>query len=415
MASTRDSTMMDRRMKRLAGSVMLTLLFAFVVVFVLRLSSKRSLARETASLAASLAVVRTVEVRPASTDGQSLTLPGETHAWYESTIYARVNGYVAKWNVDIGDRVKKGQVLADIETPELDAQLSAAQAQLKAAEADVKVREAEAEFARTTNLRWRDAPRGVVSQQEREDKKAGYDGAVAQLAAARARVALDQAEIHRISALEKFKHVTAPYDGRIIERSIDIGNLVSAGSSSGTTSLYRVTQEDPMRVWVDVPQAVADDLMKVGVSAEVVTNESPSRSFKGKIVRTSDAVDPQSRTFKVEIDVPNPDRSLVTGMYVRVAFTLPSHGLLQVPAAALVFRAAGPQVAVVGSDGRVHLHGVAIARDDGINVLLASGVSPRDQVILNLSSQITEGEPVVVTREGTPATARDGVALTHGP
>ena len=413
MPPTPDNTLMDRRMKRLAGSVMLVLLLVFVAVFGLRFASKRTLARETESLAVASAAVRTVEVRPAS-DGQSLTLPGETHAWYESTIYARVNGYVAKWNVDIGDRVKKGQVLADIETPELDAQLAAAQAQLKASEADVKVREAEAELARTTNLRWRDAAPGVVSQQEREDKKAGYDSAVAQLAAGRARVALDQAEIHRMAALDKFKHVAAPYDGRIIERRIDIGNLVSAGSSGGTSSLYRVTQEDPMRVWVDVPQAVAEDLMKVGVSTEVVTNESPSRHFKGEIARTTNAVDPQSRTFRVEIDVPNQDRALVTGMYVGVAFKLPSHGLLDVPAAALVFRAAGPQVAVVGGDGRVHLRSVVIARDDGINVLLASGVSPRDHVVLNLSSQITEGQSVV-SHQGDDTMAGGQVALTHGP
>ncbi len=170
MQSTRDDRALERRMKRLAASVVLGLSVVFGVVYGLRISSKRSLANETAVLAASSAVVRTVPVRPAPS-GQDLTLPGETHAWYESTIYARVNGYVAKWNVDIGDRVKKGQVLAEIETPELDAQLAAAKAQLKAAEAEVKVREAEAEFARTTNLRWRDAAPGVVSQQEREDKR----------------------------------------------------------------------------------------------------------------------------------------------------------------------------------------------------------------------------------------------------
>lgn len=410
MESTRDSMVTDRRMKRLAASVMLVLVLVFAVVYALRFASKRTLASETTARASATPVVRTVEIRPAS-GAQSLTLPGETHAWYESTIYARVNGYVAKWNVDIGDRVKKGQVLAEIETPELDAQLAAAQAQLQAAEADVKVREAEAEFARTTNLRWRDAAPGVVSQQERENKKAGYDSAVAQLAASRARVALDRAEISRTAALEKFKHVAAPFDGTIIERSIDIGNLVSAGSSGGTTSLYRLAQDDPMRVWVDVPQAVADDLMKVGVSAEVVTNENPSRRFKGEIARTTGAVEPQTRTFKVEIDVPNRDRTLVSGMYVEVAFLLPVHGLLQVPAAALVFRASGPQVAIVDADGRVHLHGVAIARDDGINVMLASGVGPGDKVILNLSSQITEGQQVL-SRSDTDTAPNARTALT---
>jgi len=413
MQSLNDGVALDRRIKRLAASVTFCLVAVFVVAYLQRSTAKASLTRETTELASAAAVVGTVEVRP-SFDGQLLTLPGETHAWYESTIYARVNGYVAKWNVDIGDRIKKGQVLAEIVTPELDAQLVAAQAQLKAAKAEVKVREAEAEFARTTNLRWRDAAPGVVSQQEREDKKAGYDSAVAHLESARARVALDQAEIHRFAALEQFKQVVAPYDGWVIERQIDIGNLVSAGSSSGTTPLYRIIQDDPMRVWVDVPQSVADDLMKVGVAAEIVTNETPRRRFKGEITRTSEAVDPQSRTFRVEIDVPNPDRVLVSGMYVRVAFTLPSHGLLEVPAAALVFRAAGPQVAVVGADGRVHLRSVAIARDDGITVLLASGVAAGDEVVLNLSSQISEGQPVVARRTNQ-APASSETALVHKP
>ena len=303
--------------------------------------------------------------------GQGLTLPGETHAWYESTIYARVTGYVAKWNVDIGDHVHKGQVLAEIETPELDAQLVAAQAKLKATQADVQVREAEAEFARTTYARWREAPKGVVSEQEREDKKAEFDSAVARLASAQAHVALDQADVDRFAAFEKFKRVTAPYDGTIIERRIDIGNLVTAGSSSGTMPLYRMTQDDPMRVWVDVPQTAAGDLMKSGVPVVVVTNEVPSRRFEGKIVRTAQAVNSQARTFRVEIDVPNPSRALVSGMYVQAIFTLPANGLLQVPAAALIFRAAGPQVAVVGADGSVHLRSVSIARDDGGTVLAA--------------------------------------------
>ena len=136
--------------------------------------------------------------------------------------------------------------------------------------------------------------------------------------------------------------------------------------------------------------------------------------FKGEIARTTEAVDPQSRTFKVEIDVPNRERALVSGMYVKVAFTLPAHGLLQVPAAALVFRAAGPQVAVVGPDRRVHLRDVAIARDDGLNVLLASGVAPGDRAVLNLSSQITEGEEVE-SREGSDGASSAGAALTHRP
>ena len=362
--STHERTHMDRRMKRLAIVVTLLFLTSFVAVQTLRLVSAHALAREPATLAAAPAVFDAVVARPAA-GGQGLTLPGETHAWYESTIYARVTGYVAKWNVDIGDHVHKGHVLAEIETPELDAQLEAAEAKLRATQADVQVCEAEAEFARTTYARWREAPEGVVSEQEREDKKAEFDGAVARLASARAHVALDQADVDRFAAFENFKRVTAPYDGTIIERRIDIGNLVTAGSSSGTMPLYRMTQDDPMRVWMDVPQAAAGELMKTGVPVTIVTNQVPSRRFEGKICRTTQAVNSQARTFRVEIDVSNPGRALVSGMYVQATFTLPANGLMQVPAAAMIFRAAGPQVAVVGTDGSVHLRSVTIARDDG--------------------------------------------------
>ncbi len=390
-----DLSRLDRRMKRLAIAVAVLFLIAFGVVEASRFFATRGLASQTAVLAAAPAVVETAEARPAA-GGQGLTLPGETHAWYESTIYARVAGYVAKWNVDIGDHVHKGQVLAEIETPELDAQLVAARAKLKAAEADVQVREAEAEFGRTTYARWNDAPEGVVSTQEREDKKAGFDSANARLASARAQASLDQADVDRFEAFEKFKSVTAPYDGTIIERRIDIGNLVTAGSSSGTTPLYRMTQDDPMRVWVDVPQAAAGDLMKTGIPVVIATNQVPSRRFEGRIARTAEAINSQARTFRVEIDVPNRDRTLVSGMYVQAAFTLPAEGLLEVPAAALSFRAAGPQVAVVGADFCVHLRNVSIARDDGSTVLLATGVASGEKVVLNLNSQITEGQKVVV-------------------
>ena len=400
----RARTRPDRSMKRLVIIVALLFLTAFAAAEAVRLVSARSLARQTAALAAAPVVVEAVRVLPAAGD-PSLTLPGETHAWYESTIYARVTGYVTKWNVDIGDHVSKGQALAEIETPELDAQLVAAQAKLKAAEADVQVREAESQFARTTHVRWHDAPTGVVSEQEREDKKAEFDAATARLASARAQVALDRADVDQFAAFERFKLVTAPYDGTIIERRIDIGNLVSAGSSSGTVPLYRMVKDDPMRVWVDVPQAASGDLMKVGVPAAIVTSEGSGSRFEGRIVRTAQAVNPQARTFRVEIDVPNPNRALVSGMYVQALFTLPAGGLLQVPAAALLFRSAGPQVAVVGIDGCVHLRSVSISRDNGGVVMLSSGVEAGERVVLNLSSQVVEGQKVAVS-EGSDAPPR---------
>src|SRR3984885_2988405 len=175
-----------------------------------------------------------------SSGTQSLKLPGETAAWNETAIYARVNGYVAKWFADIGDNVTSGQTLALIDTPELDGELLAAKAKRNASVAQVAVRQARADFAATTDERWRDSPKGVVSDQERESKKAGSAEAVAELNAAKSQVMLQQAEVDRLTSLTQFKEVKAPFDGTIVQRQIDIGNLVTAGSTANTTSLYHL-------------------------------------------------------------------------------------------------------------------------------------------------------------------------------
>jgi RND family efflux transporter MFP subunit len=380
------------------------LLLAFLIVYFARWHSERGLAHETQAEATSLPAVDVVVVRGGTAAG-SLTLPGETAAWYESTIYARVSGYVAKWYVDIGDQVKSGQQLALIETPELDAELLAARSKLQVSQAQVKVKEAEAAFAASTYARWRDSPTGVVSEQEREDKKAGDASALAQLEAARAQVNSDQADVDRLQAFAQFKHVTAPYAGTIVERRIDIGNLVTAGSSSSTTSLYRIAQNDPIRVFVDIPQSAAADLMKVGVPATISTGDTSGHTIAAHVTRTSDAIDPKARTFRAELDIPNPDRRLVAGLYVQVGFKLQDSGMSQVPAAALLFSAGGPEVAVVGSDGSVRFQSVTIGRDDGDKVELSSGVADGDRLVLNISNQIVAGEKVRVSGDQSPVSS----------
>jgi len=389
---------MSRTLQRGGLALAVVLLLAFLLVHFTKSHSERGLARETRTAAASLPAVDVVVVHGGSA-AASLTLPGETAAWYESTIYARVSGYVAKWYVDIGDQVKNGQLLASIDTPELDAELLAAKAKLQVSEAQVKVKEADATFAASTYARWRDSPKGVVSEQEREDKKAGDSSAVAQLAAARAQVNSDQADVDRLTAFEQFKHVTAPYAGTIVERRIDIGNLVTAGSSSSTTSLYRIAQDDPIRVFVDIPQSAAPDLMKVGVPATISTDDLSGHTIAAHITRTSDAVDPKARTFRAELDVPNPDRRLVSGLYVQVGFKLQNSGMSQIPAAALLFSAGGPEVAVVDSDGSVRFQAVTIGRDDGDKVELSSGVTDGQRLVLNISNQIIAGEKVRVSAD----------------
>jgi RND family efflux transporter MFP subunit len=397
--STQFDADTGRRVKRSAAVVSGVLLTCFLVVVAIRFLDARALATASKTQSSTPYGVDVVVVQPA-TQGQDLVLPGQTAAWFETTIYARVSGYVAEWSVDIGDHVAKGQILATIETPELDAELAAAKAQLQASQAQAVARRAEAEFGKTTNERWRDSPKGVVSDQEREAKYADYKGAEARLYAAEAQVALDKSKVDQYRALAEFKQVKAPFDGTITERKIDIGNLVTAGSSSTTSPLYRISQTDPLRVFVDVPQASAGELMTVGVPAQIRATGSVSGTFAGKIARSAEAMNPQARTMRVEVDMPNAAHALLPGMYVNVAFSLRPRGLVEVPAAALSFRAQGPQVAVVDSRGKVQYSDVVIARDNGTLIELASGARAGDRLVLNISSQIQSGQQVTVNNSG---------------
>jgi RND family efflux transporter MFP subunit len=392
------------RLKRGAIIAAIVLGVAFALVSIDRFIKARSVARATQQATSAAPLVDVITAKAVGAK-QQLVLPGHTAAWHESTIFARVNGYVAKWFVDIGDRVHAGQVLALIETPDLDAELAAARAQLKAGQATVLVRKAETEFARTTYVRWRDSPKGVVSDQEREEKKAAYDSAVARQRSAEADAALAQAQVDKYQALTQFKKVTAPYDGAITVRDIDIGNLVTAGSTAATTPLYVMTQNDPIRIFVDAPQSAADDLLNSRAPVQVQTSAGVIREFSGQVTRTSQALNPQARTLRVEVDVPNSKGEFVPGMYVKVGFELPPRGLVQVPAAALMFRASGPQVAVVDPKGRISFRSVTIGRDDGSVVELAAGVAAGDRVALNVSSQIGDGDLVRVQPAGSTATA----------
>ncbi len=378
---------------------------AFVIRALVAGRQQKLLDEQTAAAASAPPGIDVVRVKFAPTTNL-LKLPGETRAWYQSTIYARVNGYLAQWQADIGDRVSKGQVLATIDTPELDDQLAGSQAKLKASEADVNVMQANAAFAKTTYDRWWQSPKGVVSDQEREEKKAEYDSSVARLKASEAQVNLDRSAVDSLQALMKFKQVTAPFDGVITARRIDIGDLVTAGSTSSTTSLYTLAQSDQIRVFVDVPQSASVGL-KVGMPTQTTASEYPGRTFEGKVARTADSIDPISRTLRVEVDIPNSDLALLPGMYVQVQFQLPQKGLIQIPASALLFRSGGPQVAVVDDDGKVRFVNIAIVHDMGDLIDIAAGLSSGDRVAMNISSQVTEGESVDATEvDSVASTAR---------
>ncbi len=367
---------------------------AFFFISSIKAHDERQLSRETQTKVNEPPAVEAVTVGPAP-PAQPLRLPGEARGWYASTIFARVNGYVTKWLADIGDRVKKNQVLAVIDTPELDAQLDAAKAQLNASEAEKKVREADAAFAKTTYERWQGSAKGVVSEQEREDKKAGYATAAAKLNAAEAKVKLDKSDVDRLTYMTQFKQVTAPYDGVITERRIDIGDLVTAGSTSNTAPLFGIAQSDKIRVFTNVPQSASLDI-GVGTSATIYVAEHPSDVFEGKVARTSQSINTEARTLRVEIDIPNPDLKLLPGMYLQTEFHLKQNRGVQIPASALLFRPSGPQVAVIRPDNTVKFMDVQIGRDNGNTLEIVSGLSEGERVALNINNQIADGSKVTV-------------------
>jgi RND family efflux transporter MFP subunit len=397
------------RLLAMAAVLVVALGLGFIFVRFEKSRDEMQLASATRVSAAEVPTVNVISVASTAAS-RSLTLPAETAAWDETTIYARVNGYVAKWLVDIGDHVKAGQLLAAIDTPEIDAELLAAKAKLNAVVAQVAVKQAQADFAETTEQRWRNSPKGVVSDQEREAKSAGNAEAIAELNAARAQVALQRADVDRLTVLTQFKDVKAPFAGTIVRRSIDIGDLVTAGSTANTSSLYRLSSDDPIRIFVHVPQSVASEIIADGANVEITNGDEPTLRLEGRVTRTAKAIDPGSRTMRVEIDLPNPDRALAPGMYVGSKFKFKGAPGFQVPAAALLFRSSGPQVAVVDRNGVVAFRDVAIASDDGNVVSLASGLHVGDRVALNLSSQIVAGAKV--TAKGPPNVVAATSALT---
>ena len=386
------------------AAIVASLLAAGFIVVNHRMSAKESAMADEAALAAGAPPAVDVVSVQDSPPTQSLVLPGETRSWYESTIYARVSGYVAKWTADIGDHVTRGEVLATIDTPDLDQQLIAAQQKFAVSQSEVKVEEANSDFAKTTYERWRDSPKGVVSDQEREEKGAEFTSSAARVNAARAEVNADKAEVDRLSAMEEFKQVTAPFDGVITERRIDIGDLVTAGSTTSTTLLYAIAQSNEIRVFVDAPED-SSRLMRPGTPAQITADEFPGKTFHGTIARNSSAIDPVSKTLKVELDIPNPDLTLLPGMYVHATFELKHSGYVRVPASALVFRPSGPEVAVVDAQGQVSFHDVTIASDQGDVVDLDSGVAPGEDVALNIGDQIASGDRVVANHEQTVASS----------
>ncbi len=323
-----------------------------------------------------------------------LALPAEARAFYETTVFARTSGYLKKWCADIGDRVDEGQLLATIETPELDDQLAEAQAKVDSLLAESKLARAAADFAKISFDRF-DTADGVVSQQERDEKRSNLETSLAHVEVADANIALGKAEVARLQTLEGFKRVTAPFAGIVTERRVDRVDLVTAGSSTSTTLLFRLSQYETMRVFVDVPQEDSAAI-RVGMHVKAFAPERRDKIYAGTVDRTAGAIDPAGRTLKVEVLVANPDLSLLPGTYLQVEFEATrEHAPLRIPSAALLMKPSGPEVAVVGSDGTVSFRPIRIEQDLGEVIEVDHGLEEGDMVALNISRDVRDGGRVI--------------------
>ncbi|WP_321817224.1 MULTISPECIES: efflux RND transporter periplasmic adaptor subunit [unclassified Paraburkholderia] len=363
------------------AALALALLAAGVVP---RLQASRALAAQTATQRTLTVAVVRPQPAPAS---QDLVLPGAATPFADAAIYARTSGYIAHWYTDIGTHVKAGQMLADIAAPDLDAQLRAARADEASAQAAYN-------YAKTTAQRWQTMLASQsVAQQDADAKVSDMQTRQAALAAAQANVA-------RLAELVSYEKVTAPFDGVVTARDVDVGALVTAGGTPGapssTNELFHLSQTQTLRVFVDVPQDDAADVTPA-TEAWLTTQQYPGRRFTAHVARSAGAIDPTSRTLRVEIDVDNADGALLPGGYVQAHLALKtSTPALDVPVTALLFRADGVTVATVDAAGKVLLKPVHLGRDFGTHVEVTSGLSANDRVIDNPGDSISNGEPVSI-------------------
>lgn len=327
-----------------------------------------------------------------SASGKTLALPGKLDAFYDAPIYARVPGYLKIWYKDIGARVRKGDILAIIETPELDQQIEQAKGQLANADAAEQLSQSTAQ--RWVSLLKLDA----VSKQEEEEKTGDY-------AAKQALVTAAKADLDRLEALKTFARITAPFDGIVTSRSVDIGALINAGAGSGSVPLFTVQDMHQMRVYVDVPQDYSAQIGP-GLSATLAVPEYPGRIFPAKLDSTSSAINDKSNALLVELLADNPEGALKPGEYARVTLNLPAAaGRLEVPASALVFRQRGLQVATVLPNDRVLMKSVTIAVDLGTKVEIGTGLNSTDRVIDNPPDSISSGDVVRIAGSDTETVA----------
>jgi RND family efflux transporter MFP subunit len=366
-----------------AGILAALLLGILIVVGILtRVHAEAALAI-TARQDAVLSVAVTTPMQGAA--AQEITLPANTQAFIDTPIYARTSGYLRKWYADIGAHVHSGQLLAEIDTPELDQQVRQAQSDLATAQSNQ-------EIAQITAERWTKLlAKNAVSKQETDQAMSDFRGRQSALSAA-------EANVKRLQQLQGFERIYAPFDGVITARNIDIGSLIQAGdSNSPTAELFHMASTDKLRLFVPVPEVYSNQVRN-GSRVDVTSDAVPDAKFTGTIVRNSDAIDISSRTLNVEVDVVNTEHKLLPGQYAFIHLPIPpSASSMTLPSGALLFRGEGLRVGVV-RDGRVQLVPIKIGHDYGAKVEITSGLAPQDQVILNPPDSLAEGERVNVEK-----------------
>ena len=397
-------TAKPRRRRIVVAGIIVVLALLALAGLVPRLRLWHRLAVHAEAEKTSVPKVTTVrpERAPADVD---VPLPGTTQPWLTTGIYARIDGYLKARYVDIGDHVKAGQLIAEIDAPEVDQQLNQARGTLAQSKASLVQLQADLDLARRTAKRFVGIGVGAVTQQEIDDRTTAAITAQKAVDAGEATVIANQAAVDRLQQLTGFERVYAPFVGVITARNVDPGSLISAGSTTTITQLFSLAQVDVLRIFVFVPQTYAFDV-RVGQSADVVLREQPDRVFKGTVTRTADAIDTGSGTLLTEVDVQNHDGALLSGSYVTVHFKLHRDDPpLQIPGTALLAGAKGTRVAVIDENGTLHYRSIEVGRDYGDHIEVLSGLAPSDLIATVLPAGIADGAPVKAQEPPAPGPA----------
>ncbi len=409
------TTARPRGLAVLGGTFALVLVVLFVLSAVPRIREGRALAAAAERVRA--AVPGVYVVKPALANDAELVLAATTQAFQDATVYARTSGYISRRLVDIGDRVRAGQLLAEIASPEIDQQLLQGQADLRQSEKTLELQNATLDLARLTMARYTAADsESAVAKEAVDQSVAAVRTAQAAVAAAEANVESNRANVRRLQELTSFERVVAPFAGTVVQRNVDAGDLITAGSptnngaaaptsvSSGANGLFEIAQIDALRVFVTVPQAYAPNVT-VGMPVAVSVRGRLMQPVSGTVARTASALDPGTRTLLVEVDIKNASHGLLPGMFVYVGFTIGISGThWRVPATAVLFGAAGTRVVTVGQGNAVHFQPVVIGRDFGDSIDVQSGLHGGETLVKQPTVSLQEGQIVRPMASAPPGT-----------